>query len=168
MTIILQEYCHIIAIFDKFVTKYSNLSNMAINRYINLGEYSEFILLTNFCVQRNIISIHAGFFMNEKFKNIKNAIEKERVIITKHANEERRFDKLSVNEVLESILNGEIIEDYSDDKPLPSCLIFGRVNDKPIHVCVGYNNELKKVRIITVYIPNTKIWQSDLKTRRKK
>jgi hypothetical protein len=46
--------------------------------------------------------------------------------------------------ILEVILNGEIIEDYSQDKPFPSCLIFKIVNGKPYHIVVSYDSEYKK------------------------
>ena len=44
--------------------------------------------------------------------------------------------------VKKCVLEGEIIEDYPDDFPHPSCLIFGyTINDKIIHV-VNYKNSI--------------------------
>ena len=48
---------------------------------------------------------------------------------TDHARREMEAESLGVihiDELLEAIESGEIIEDYPDDKPYPSCLIFGR------------------------------------------
>ena len=60
----------------------------------------------------------------------------------------------------------EIIEDYPDDFPHPSCLIFGfTINDKIIHVVAG--SDVKYIYIITAYFPNTIKFEKDLKTRRK-
>ena len=64
------------------------------------------------------------------------------------------------------VLEGEIIEDYPDDYPHPSCLIFGyTINDKIIHVVAGSDG--KYIYIITASFPNTIKFEQDLKTRRK-
>lgn len=68
-------------------------------------------------------------------------------------------------EIIETILNGEIIEEYMYDKPFPSCLVFGyTVNNRPIHVVCSIDNEY--LYIITAYIPDTIKWEKDLKTRK--
>lgn len=54
------------------------------------------------------------------------AIRANRVRITDHADEEAEADQLTFDEIYFSVLNGEIIEDYPNDKPYPSCLIYGR------------------------------------------
>ena len=65
------------------------------------------------------------------------------------------------------ILTGEIIEQYPDDFPWPSCLIYGHTTDnRVIHVVASDNGEYTK--IITAYLPDIKTFNSDLKTRRKK
>lgn len=65
------------------------------------------------------------------------------------------------------IFSGEIIEQYPEDFPFPSCLIFGYTNDnKVIHVVAS--DEGTASRIITAYIPNTDKFNEDLKTRKEK
>lgn len=64
----------------------------------------------------------------------------------------------------EGILSGEIIEDYPDDYPHPSCLILGFSNGKPIHIVCGSNGE--ELWIITAYFPNPEKWSSDFKERK--
>ena len=60
------------------------------------------------------------------------------------------------HEVDESILNGEIIEDYPDDKYSPSCLIYGKTIDgRSIHVQVSYP---PKVVVVTLYEPDSEEW----------
>ena len=50
--------------------------------------------------------------------------------------------EISRADVKKCVLEGEIIEDYPDDFPHPSCLIFGyTINDKIIHV-VNYKNSI--------------------------
>ena len=60
---------------------------------------------------------------------------------------------------------GEIIEDYPDDFPHPSCLIFGRTKEnKILHIVVGSNDDT--IFFITAYYPNTDKFETDLKTRK--
>jgi hypothetical protein len=74
---------------------------------------------------------------------------------------------ISIEDVISCIRSGEIIEDYPDDFPNPSCLIFGNdVNGEVLHVVVGSDEEV--LYIITAYYPNTIKFMEDLKTRRKK
>ena len=90
----------------------------------------------------------------------------DNVVITQHTLIRCTQRNITVDEILQTIQNGDIIEQYPDDYPHPSCLIFGiSLNGKIIHVVCGTDN--KKVWIITAYIPNTTKWEADFKTRRK-
>ncbi|ATZ61615.2 MAG: DUF4258 domain-containing protein [Methanosarcinales archaeon Met12] len=60
-------------------------------------------------------------------------------------------------EVEEAIANGEIMEEYLGDKPLPSYLIYGKTpKDRPIHVVVGVDEDA--IAIIIVYEPEPEKW----------
>jgi len=99
---------------------------------------------------------------------IKHTAEKK-IIYTIHAlNEMNAEDELiTTDEVRYVIFNGEIIEDYPEDKRGHSCLIFGVSNKKrPVHVVCTPKEEF--LAIITVYIPTLKKWEADFRTRRKK
>lgn len=73
---------------------------------------------------------------------------------------------ISYEEIKEVILNGEIIEEYPDDYPYPSCLILGMtIKNRVIHVVVGISDT--KLWLITAYIPNVDQWDADFKKRRK-
>ena len=66
---------------------------------------------------------------------------------------------------MNAIDNGEIIEQYPDDFPFPSCLILGiSVKNEYIHVVVSMNEE--KIYLITAYIPTSDKWEADFKTRK--
>lgn len=66
-------------------------------------------------------------------------------------------------EVESTILTGEIIEKYPDDKYSPSCLIYGKTeNGRDLHVQVSLP---PFVVIITVYEPDQEEWV-DCKIRR--
>lgn len=94
------------------------------------------------------------------------AITENKIKISDHADEEADADELKFDEIYYSVLQGEVIESYPDDKPYPSCLIFGSsfIGD-PIHSVWGYNEKTKWVVIITVYRPDPEQW-IDFKKRR--
>lgn len=72
---------------------------------------------------------------------------------------------ISMQDVMNAIMSGEIIEDYPDDYPYPSCLIIGyTVGDKIIHVVCGIGEN--EVWLITAYYPDMARWSSDFKTRK--
>ena len=67
------------------------------------------------------------------------------------------------NEVEEAMMNGEIIEEYPDDKYSPSCLLYGKTGKgRDLHVQVSLP---PKVVIITTYEPDPSEW-FDFKIRR--
>jgi len=81
-----------------------------------------------------------------EIKVIVESIEGNKVMITDHADEEAYNDRLSFNDILASISAGEIIEQYPEDKPYPSCLILSRnVKAELIHTVWAYNNESRRV-----------------------
>ena len=69
--------------------------------------------------------------------------------------------------VLDSIQHYEIIEEYPDDKYLPSYLVFSKYQDKVFQVLFALDVEENNVRIITVYYPSLNEWEEGYKTRRK-
>lgn len=68
--------------------------------------------------------------------------------------------------VMQVILTGKVIEDYSVDRPMPSALIFGWHSQRPVHVVVSIENA--QAAIITVYEPTLDVFESDYQTRRKR
>lgn len=66
---------------------------------------------------------------------------------------------MTFEEIFYSVVNGEIIEEYFNDKPFPSCLIFGdNFNNEPIHSVWAYNKENHWSVLITVYRPSPRLW----------
>ncbi len=61
--------------------------------------------------------------------------------------------------MFEAVLNGEVIKDYSDDKPYPSVLIYGNsTQKKPLHIVCAYSDEDDMAIVVTVYQPNPYLW----------
>ncbi|MBI4002904.1 MAG: DUF4258 domain-containing protein [Nitrospira defluvii] len=92
-------------------------------------------------------------------ENIIDAIRNNRVRITDHADEEAFDDGLTFEEIYFSVMHGEVIEDYLNDKPYPSGLIMGKnFSGKPIHSVWAYNPENRWTVLITVYRPDPGRW----------
>ena len=99
-------------------------------------------------------------------EEIRKLIHEGKVKWTKHCLEKMGERDISISDVRYCIETGEIIEDYPDDFPHPSCLIYGEPSGgETLHVVVGSDGEM--LFIITAYEPNTEKFEDDLKTRRK-
>lgn len=87
------------------------------------------------------------------------AIRADRVRISDHAEEEARQDRLSIHEIFSSVLQGEVIEEYEDDKPYPSFLLYGTTPaGEPVHSVWAYNRENGWAVLVTVYRPDPDRW----------
>lgn len=87
------------------------------------------------------------------------AIAANRILITGHARKEAEDDNILLTEIYWSVNQGEIIEDYPDDYPCPSCLVYGiSPKNKPIHSVWAYNEQKELAILITVYRPNLNQW----------
>ncbi len=93
------------------------------------------------------------------------AIDIDNFKLTKHTVTRFKERGIKLAFVRNALFNGEIIEQYPNDYPYPSCLVLGYMNNNaPIHVCVGIGDG--KLWIITAYFPNTNEWENDFKTRK--
>lgn len=94
-----------------------------------------------------------------KIEAIIKSIEAKKFRITDHADEEANNDRIPLIEASKTISNGEIIEQYPDDKPYPSCLIFSRLGSgDPIHTVWAFNRETDSSVLITAYRPDPGRW----------
>jgi hypothetical protein len=68
-------------------------------------------------------------------------------------------------EVAQTVLAGEVVEDYPDDKYGPSCLVCGTTkNSRVLHVqCTHPSRPL--VKIVTAYEPDPAEWDKTFKQR---
>lgn len=81
---------------------------------------------------------------------------------------ERAFGRgISRAEVLEAILHGEVIEEYSERRPHASCLIL-RIAEKPLHVVAAGDADAGICHIVTVYRPDLDHFEPDFRTRKKR
>lgn len=77
---------------------------------------------------------------------------------SKHAVDQSLLRNIRVEEIREAILNGEVIEDYPEDKYGPSLLILGfSVSGRPLHIHCSYPMR-PLLKIITLYEPDVDRW----------
>lgn len=106
--------------------------------------------------------------MSETFDiaQLRKSILQRKIIWRRHALERMLERDLSRAIVLDIASNGEVIEDYSADRPKPTVLMFGWDKKRPIHVVLSLEPD-GEVAVITAYEPSLDIFESDYRTRRK-
>lgn len=91
-----------------------------------------------------------------KIKEIQNKIAKGEYRFSDHAVKRMLQKLIDRFEVEDAITEGEIIEEYPDDKYSPSCLIYGKTRaERDLHVQISLS---PVVVVITVYEPDTEEW----------
>lgn len=88
----------------------------------------------------------------------------ECIRITPHAQQEMVEEDISLNEVLQSIATGQILENYPEHRRGACCLLYGVAqNGRPLHiVCTTAQPVLI---IITVYEPKPPKWVTPTQRR---
>ena len=81
---------------------------------------------------------------------------------TRHALHEmlaEEFGEISESEVRQILARGGIIEEYPEDRPVPSCLVYGKTDQgRHLHVVCAPVVEEKILVIVTVYEPDPLKW----------
>jgi len=91
------------------------------------------------------------------FRKIQELIKKREYLFSEHADEERTKDELTVGEVEEAILLGDVIDERLEDPRGESRLVAGKTQSgKLVHVVIGLRFGLPV--IVTVYIPSKDKW----------
>ena len=100
-----------------------------------------------------------------QIENLRRLCTDDTVIMTAHVIRRCKERNIDSGSIINVIMHGEIIKQYEDDKPFPSCLLLGMsVNGKYLHVVVA--SDTINLHIITAYYPNPDEWDSDFKTRK--
>lgn len=96
------------------------------------------------------------------------AIQASRVEWLRHVLERMLERGISRSDVFSTLVDGEEIEDYPDDKPFPSALFLHWIGNQPLHVVAALDWANEFAFIITAYRPDLDHFQPDFKTRRKR
>ena len=97
--------------------------------------------------------------------DLKKYCAEDKIFATNHAADRFRQRGISIRDVINAVKVGEIIEQYPDDYPHPSCLILGKnMRGENIHAVLSDSGT--ESRIITAYFPDADKWSEDFKVRR--
>ena len=98
-------------------------------------------------------------------ENLKEHYKEDMVFVTYHTAERCRQRGITAKDIKQVVETGEIIEQYPEDFPFPSCLICGKDSaGKVAHVCIS--DEGIASRIITAYYPDKDKWDESFKIRK--
>ena len=98
-------------------------------------------------------------------ESLRKYYSEDNVFMTEHAAERFRLRGIKVRDIQCALRQGEIIEQYPDDYPFPSCLVYGTDSKgRVLHICMS--DEGTSSRIITAYYPDSDKWTDDLKVRK--
>ncbi|MCX7048000.1 MAG: DUF4258 domain-containing protein [Candidatus Sumerlaeota bacterium] len=87
-----------------------------------------------------------------------------RVRFTVHAHQEMADENIGPDEILEALTNGDVLENYSEHKRGPCCLIYGITKEnRPLHIVC--TTSLEYIVIITVYEPLPPKWVTPTQRR---
>ena len=89
-----------------------------------------------------------------------------KLIFRVHALQRMSQRNIRPADIRQALENSEVIEDYPDDKPYPSCLVLGWHGNRPLHIVIAQNIEWRETIVVTVYEPDSFKWMPGF-TRRK-
>ncbi|MBF0466371.1 MAG: DUF4258 domain-containing protein [Nitrospirae bacterium] len=96
--------------------------------------------------------------IDETLRRITTYANAQNIRITQHAHQEMADEDITIDEVLEAIASGEILENYPEHRRGACCLISGLTTkeQRPLHIVCTTTSPV--VIIITVYEPRPPKW----------
>jgi hypothetical protein len=95
-----------------------------------------------------------------KIEDIRNICAEDTIALTDHLLTRMRQRHIRLQDIMDAIENGEIIEQYPTDYPFPSCLI----NAENLHIVCSIGEGL--LYIITAYRPSPERWEAGGRIRK--
>jgi hypothetical protein len=105
---------------------------------------------------------------NDPLGFIQRCLEQGKVLWTYHVNMRLIGRFIPREAIVDSREHYEIIEEYPEDKYLPSYLVHSEYDGDIFHILFAADVEGDNVRVITAYRPSPEDWEQDFKTRRRR
>jgi len=105
--------------------------------------------------------------MGDLIQDIRNATAERKIQWGQHVLERMVARRVSREDVIYVLSNGELIEDYPNDRPFPSCLLMAAPDQQPLHVVAAFDPHTTTVFVVTVYEPDLDHFEEDRQTRRR-
>ena len=104
--------------------------------------------------------------INDALEFIRHCMLQRSIFWTYHVSMRMTQRSISRETILSAVPSFEIIEQYPDDKYLPSCLVYALAGKEIFHIHIALDEAGNNIRIITAYKPSLDKWNADYKTRR--
>lgn len=103
--------------------------------------------------------------MKAVMERIRDQAKAENIRIIQHAQQEMAEEEITLDEVLQAIFSGQILENYPEHRRGACCLLNGITDDgRPLHIVC--TTTLPILIIITVYQPKPPKWITLTQRRR--
>jgi hypothetical protein len=98
-------------------------------------------------------------------EDIKRKVGEGRYMVSFTHTEKLRLRRIKAADIEQAVKSGNIIEDYPNDPRGASCLILGRVGNRPLHILFA-QLEAQEILVVTAYEPDPEEWEDDWQTRK--
>ena len=98
---------------------------------------------------------------------IQRCVSQGKIFWTYHVNMRLKGRSISRSAIKDSYGHYEIIEQYPQDKYLPSYLVRSEHGDDVLHILFAADVKSDNIRIITAYRPTIEEWEEGFRIRRK-
>ena len=88
-------------------------------------------------------------------------MSEKKIFFSNHAVKQMFQRNISMEDAKFALHNGVLVNEYPDDKPYPSKLLFAMKNENPLHIVCSEIFIENTIIIITAYEPSLDIWEKD-------